>query len=87
MWFKGNLEKEYIAHEDIIRQFAEVPGIGFVSCSNDESVKLWTVDGQKLAEMKGHTGFIFSVCVLDSGEIVSASDDKTVRVWRDGKCV
>jgi len=26
--------------------------------------------------MKGHTGFVFSVCVLDSGEIVSASDDK-----------
>jgi phospholipase A-2-activating protein len=30
---------------------------------------------------------VFSVCVLDSGEIVSASDDKTVRVWRDGACV
>jgi phospholipase A-2-activating protein len=45
LWFKGNLEKEYVAHEDIIRQFAEVPGIGFVSCSNDETVKLWTIDG------------------------------------------
>ena len=37
--------------------------------------------------MKGHSGFIFSICVLDSGEIVSAGDDKTVRIWRDGKCV
>ncbi|TNV85584.1 hypothetical protein FGO68_gene1924 [Halteria grandinella] len=87
IWFKGSLEKEYIGHEDIIRQFAEVPGIGFASCSNDETVKLWTIDGQKLSEMKGHNGFVFSVAALESGEIVSASDDKTVRVWRDSKCV
>lgn len=37
--------------------------------------------------MKGHNGFVFSVATLDSGEIISGSDDKTVRVWRDGSCV
>lgn len=58
-----------------------------MSCSNDETVKLWTIDGTLLSEMKGHTGFVFAVCVLDSGEIVSGGDDKTVRVWRDGQCV
>ena len=87
IWFKGNLEREYEAHQDIIRQFAEVPGIGFVSCSNDETVKLWTIDGQKLAELKGHSGYVFSVCVLDSGDIASASDDRTVRIWRDNMCI
>ena len=87
LWFKGHMEKEYVAHEDIIRQFAEVPGIGgFASCSNDEMVKLWTIDGQLINEMKGHNGFVFSVTALDSGEIISASDDRTVRVWRDNKC-
>ena len=45
LWFQGNLEKEFIAHDDIIRQFAEVPGVGFVSFSNDETLKLWTIDG------------------------------------------
>jgi len=30
---------------------------------------------------------VFSVCTLDSGEIVSSSEDCTVRVWRDGECV
>lgn len=36
--------------------------------------------------MKGHDGFIFSICHLDSGEIVTGGDDKTVRIWRDGNC-
>ena len=55
-----------------------------MTCSNDETVKLWTIDGMLLSEMKGHTGFVFTVCVLDSGEIVSGGDDKTVKIWRDG---
>ena len=87
LWYKGKMEKEFEAHDDIIRDFAEVPGIGFVSCSNDEKVKLWTIDGQNLAELKGHNGFVFSVSTLDSGEILSASDDCTVKVWRDNQCV
>jgi phospholipase A-2-activating protein len=61
LWFKGSLEKEYEGHGDIIRQFTEIPGIGFASCSNDEVVKLWTYDGTMLSEMKGHHGFVFSV--------------------------
>ena len=49
LWFKGNMEKEIPnAHDDIIRQFVEVPGFGFASCSNDESVKLWSTDGALL---------------------------------------
>ena len=49
LWFKGQLQKEIPnAHDDIIREICEVPGIGFVSCSNDESVKLWSTDGSLL---------------------------------------
>ncbi|CDW75382.1 transducin family protein wd-40 repeat family protein [Stylonychia lemnae] len=87
IWFKGNMEKEIDAHSDVIRDFVEIPGLGFASCSNDETVKIWTLDGQNLAELKGHNGFIFSLCTLDSGELLSASDDKTVKIWRDGTCV
>ena len=59
---------------------------GFASCSNDEMVKIWSIDGTLMQELKGHTGFVFSLCTLDSGEIVSGGDDCTVRVWRDGAC-
>ena len=63
-----------------------MPQIGFASCSNDGLVKVWTLTGDHLYDLKGHTGFVFSICRLESGEIVSASDDCTVRVWKEGEC-
>lgn len=70
----------------MVRGFSEVPGVGFASCSNDETVKLWSIDGQNLAELKGHTGFVFTVCTLDSGELISGGDDCTVRIWKNNQC-
>ena len=29
---------------------------------------------------------MFALTTLESGEIVSGSDDRTVRIWRDHKC-
>ena len=82
MWYAGNQNKEFEAHGDIIRQFVEVPILGgFASCSNDETIKMWTMDGQHLLDMKGHSGFVFTVDCLETGEIVSGGDDCTVRVW------
>ena len=88
MWFKGTKQKEIPnAHDDIIRQFTEVPGLGFASCSNDETVKLWTTDGNLLLTLKGHNGFVFAVTTLITGEIVSGGDDCTVKIWNsDGSC-
>ena len=79
------MQREFVGHDDIIRQIVEIPGLGFASCSNDQTVKVWTIEGDLVQELKGHTGFVFSIAVLENGEIVSASDDRTVRLWRDGK--
>lgn len=75
------------AHDDIIRGLTEVPGLGFASCSNDETVKLWTTDGNLIQTFKGHTGFVFAITTLVTGEIASGGDDCTVKIWRtDGSC-
>ncbi len=75
------------AHEDIVRCFAEVPELNaFASCSNDETVKLWSLDGTHLMDYKGHNGFVFAVATLETGEVVSGGDDCTVKVWKDGVC-
>lgn len=87
LWHAGVQHKEWVGHEDIVRGFAEVPAInGFASVSNDETMKLWTLEGEKLMELKGHTGFIFAVDCLETGEIVTGGDDCTVKLWENGAC-
>lgn len=78
-------------HAGPIRQLALVPEIGFISCSNDGSIKLRTVNGVVLASMEhplnaeGKPGFVLGICVLPNGSFVSASEDATARVWaQDG---
>ena len=55
--------------------------MGFASCSNDNLVKLWSLDGNLLKTFKGHFGFVFDVKTLPTGEIITGGDDCTVRVW------
>lgn len=88
LWFKGKEQKVIKnAHEDIVRCFAEVPELnGFASCSNDETIKLWTMDGTHLMDYRGHAGFVFVVDTLETGEVVSGGDDCTVKLWKDGVC-
>ena len=87
LWYKGRMEKEFLAHDDIVRGFCEVPNLnGFASISNDEIVKVWSMDGTHMIDYKGHGGFIFSVDCLETGEIVTGGDDCTVKLWADGEC-
>ncbi|KAG7396705.1 hypothetical protein PHYBOEH_001873 [Phytophthora boehmeriae] len=88
-WSKESftLTKTMTDHQGPIRQLSLVPDIGFVSCSNDGSIKLHTLDGTVVASMEhplnaeGKPGFVLGVCVLGNGFIVSASEDCTARVW------
>lgn len=54
------IRKKEKAHADIIREIALVPAVGVLTCSNDESVKLWSFDGTELLISRGHTSFIFT---------------------------
>jgi phospholipase A-2-activating protein len=40
-----------------------------------------------MGELHGHENFIYTLAVLPSGELVSSSEDRTVRVWNHGQCV
>ena len=87
LWFNGQLQKEFLGHDDIVRGFCEVPLMnGFASISNDEVVKLWSMDGTHMLDYRGHGGFIFAVDCLETGEIVTGGDDCTVKIWADGQC-
>lgn len=56
-----------------------------VSCSDDESVKIWRIvetEMSLVATLRGHTGNISCACFMPNMDLVlSCSEDQTVRVW------
>ena len=58
-----------------------------VSATNDFVIRIWTLNGKELKELIGHESFIYSLAVLPSGDIVSSSEDRTVRIWDGPACL
>ncbi|KAI1436335.1 WD domain-containing protein [Xylaria sp. CBS 124048] len=89
----GDCHKAIIAHQDSILQVQFVPnnregnGHHFFSASKDHTVKYW--DGDKFEQIQrlhGHHGEIWALAISRSTEppfIVSASHDKSIRVWHE----
>eukprot|EP00826_Nyctotherus_ovalis_P045440 TRINITY_DN5034_c0_g2_i2.p1 TRINITY_DN5034_c0_g2~~TRINITY_DN5034_c0_g2_i2.p1 ORF type:complete len:575 (+),score=171.27 TRINITY_DN5034_c0_g2_i2:380-2104(+) len=94
-WHNGVKVSSFVAHDgksegyvDIVRQIIAMKGVGFATCSNDESVKIWDMSGKLLETLKGHNGYIYSLAQNPkTGEILTGSEDNTVKVWRDGAFV
>lgn len=74
----------YKGHTDSVRGVAILPGVGFVSGSHDCSLRVWSLEGDVLAELLGHSAIIYHVAATDSGLIASGSEDNTMRVWNAG---
>ncbi|ETO08207.1 hypothetical protein RFI_29184 [Reticulomyxa filosa] len=54
-----------------------------VSCSDDETVRLWDVEsGREIRKLEGHSNYVnYAKFSPDGNKIVSCSKDKTVRLW------
>ncbi|PZV25926.1 MAG: hypothetical protein DCF12_12450 [Snowella sp.] len=67
----------------------EVTGVAFspdsqklVTTSNDQTAKLWTIQGKLLATFIGHKSNIYSVSFSADGQtIATASKDQTIKLW------
>ncbi|KAG2294470.1 hypothetical protein Bca52824_041139 [Brassica carinata] len=70
-----------------VRGLAVMPDLGFLSASHDGSIRLWALSGEVLLEMVGHTSIVYSVDAHASGLIVSGSEDRHAKIWKDGVCV
>lgn len=86
----GDCHKSLLAHEDSVMAVAFVPsnkdqnGHNFFSAGKDRLIKYW--DGDKFEQIQrlpGHHGEIWALAISRSGEtVVSASHDKSIRVWQ-----
>ncbi|KAI0909245.1 ubiquitin homeostasis protein lub1 [Ustulina deusta] len=77
---------------DVVRALCQVPrghpsGADIASASNDGIIRLWTLIGQNVGELRGHQSFIYSLTSLPSGELVSSGEDRTIRIWRGSECI
>lgn len=87
----GDCHKALFAHQDSILQVGFVPhnsdgnGHQFFSSSKDRSIKYWDADKfEQIQRIDGHHGEIWALVVSHTGNfIVSASHDKSIRVWEE----
>ncbi|KAH9930746.1 phospholipase A-2-activating protein [Fomitopsis serialis] len=86
LWNQHKNVRTYPGHTQAVRGLALYTDIGFASCSNDSEIKIWTMEGDLVHTLSGHTSFVYSISVLENGDIVSGGEDRTVRIWRDGEC-
>lgn len=86
----GKLVKEFQGGSTPIRALCRLPEStegDFATADNEGIIKLWKLSGQQVAELRGHDSFIYSLACLPTGEIVSAGEDRTVRIWKNGTCI
>jgi len=65
-------------------------GTLIASASDDNTIRIWTLDGKCRNTIRGHTDSV-SCCAFspDGKTLVSASWDRSVKIWRvlNGKCI
>ncbi|KRX68282.1 Phospholipase A-2-activating protein [Trichinella sp. T9] len=80
------LIRVFLGHTNTVCSLACHPTRGwFASASWDCTIRLWKQDGQSTA-LFGHTLPVWAVIFLnsDSGDLLSGSADKTIKLWQDG---
>ena len=88
----GDCHRALFAHQDSILSVAFMPnnnegnGHHFFSASKDRTIKYFDADKfEQIQKLDGHHGEIWALAVANSGEfLVSASHDKSIRVWQQG---
>ena len=59
-------------------------GRDIVSGSSDRTLRVWeTWSGTCIRTLSGHTGEVYCVAILTSGDILSGSGDNMLKLWED----
>lgn len=81
----------FIRTPDVVRALCRVrkhpSGAQVASAGNDFMIRLWQFSGAQVGVLRGHESFIYALDSLPTGELVSSSEDRTVRIWKDQSCI
>eukprot|EP01126_Amoeba_proteus_P063732 TRINITY_DN8813_c0_g1_i2.p1 TRINITY_DN8813_c0_g1~~TRINITY_DN8813_c0_g1_i2.p1 ORF type:complete len:304 (+),score=50.07 TRINITY_DN8813_c0_g1_i2:159-1070(+) len=56
-------------------------GSKVLSCSCDNSIRMWNLEGTLLNCLLGHTGTVYRAVFQTQNRVISASFDRTVKIW------
>ncbi len=79
----GELLQTIQAHPDWVFSVAwSVDGSKLASSSRDHTVRIWDVATQQLLQtLVGHDGYVYATDWSPGDELVSSSEDVTIRRW------
>ena len=59
-----------------------VNSVSRLASANDATIRRWRVSGECVQVYNGHESFVYSVCILSSGnEFATTGEDRTLRIW------
>ena len=68
-------------HTETVWATAIHPDGHIVSGSLDNTLRIWSAQGEHQVTLRGHTDDVFAVAIHPDGRIVSGSRDGTLRIW------
>jgi WD40 repeat protein len=77
------------AHDTAVLDVIALPGAMLATAGADNCIKLWREEvsnidsniGSNIVSLAGHTGWVWQLAPWNDGQLASASEDGTVRIW------
>ena len=75
--------KIFVGHKHSVRTLCHLEKDIFASGSFDGSIKIWKLNEDKeIQTLEGHNSYVISVIKIKNGDLVSCSNDHTIKLWR-----